>query len=143
MHTVLNQVCMCVRARACVCAQLLTSPADLESLRVQAEEGARMGYTGKQVIHPDQVPVVQQAFSPSSIQTKWATELIDAFNQHQQTGKVRLGDNDPCRAIITKCGFNTPLCCKAFIAYALGQYNAIAGISLGTPSMVAHQSSFP
>ncbi len=47
-----------------------------------------MGYTGKQVIHPDQVPVVQKAFSPSPTQTKWASELIEAFHHHQQTGKV-------------------------------------------------------
>ncbi len=47
-----------------------------------------MGYTGKQVIHPDQVPIVQAAFSPSSTQTKWATELIEAFHRHQETGKV-------------------------------------------------------
>ncbi|XP_064383467.1 citramalyl-CoA lyase, mitochondrial-like [Halichondria panicea] len=60
---------------------------DLDSLRVQSEEGARMGYTGKQVIHPDQVPIVQAAFSPSSTQTKWATELIEAFHRHQETGK--------------------------------------------------------
>ena len=47
-----------------------------------------MGYTGKQVIHPDQVPIVREAFSPSPSQAKWATELIEEFHQHQLTGKV-------------------------------------------------------
>ena len=47
-----------------------------------------MGYTGKQVIHPAQVPVVQQAFSPSREQVQWAGGLIQAFHQHQQSGKV-------------------------------------------------------
>ena len=47
-----------------------------------------MGYTGKQVIHPDQLPVVMEAFSPSPEQVKCAEGLIDAFHYHQQSGKV-------------------------------------------------------
>ena len=53
-----------------------------------SEEGARMGYTGKQVIHPNQVPIVRQAFSPSPERVKWATGLIEAFHDHQKSGKV-------------------------------------------------------
>lgn len=60
---------------------------DLDSLRQQAEEGARMGFTGKQVIHPDQVPVVQEAFSPSPKQVDWAQGLIQTFHEHQTSGK--------------------------------------------------------
>ncbi|XP_019646560.1 PREDICTED: citrate lyase subunit beta-like protein, mitochondrial [Branchiostoma belcheri] len=60
---------------------------DTESLRRQAEEGAKMGFTGKQVIHPLQVPIVQQAFSPSPERVVWARGLIQAFQQHQQEGK--------------------------------------------------------
>jgi len=63
--------------------------ADTETLKEQSVEGARMGYTGKQVIHPIQVPIVQDAFSPSQIKVEWATELIKAFEEHQQSGKVR------------------------------------------------------
>ena len=48
-----------------------------------------MGFTGKQVIHPDQVPVVQKAFSPSAQQVEWARGLIVAFRAHQKSGKVR------------------------------------------------------
>jgi len=57
-------------------------------LKEQAREGARMGYTGKQVIHPIQVPIVQEAFSPSAEKIEWATELIKAFDEHQQSGKA-------------------------------------------------------
>lgn len=64
---------------------------DLDSLRRQAEEGSRMGFTGKQVIHPNQVPVVQEAFSPSPQQTEWAQGLIQAFHQHQTSGKACVG----------------------------------------------------
>lgn len=47
-----------------------------------------MGYTGKQVIHPGQVPIVQQAFLPTSTQIEWATGLLKSFKKHQKEGKV-------------------------------------------------------
>lgn len=60
---------------------------DLDGLRLQSEEGAGMGYTGKQVIHPGQVPVVQKAFSPQAEKVEWAAALVQAFEQHQKEGK--------------------------------------------------------
>ncbi|TWW81121.1 Citramalyl-CoA lyase, mitochondrial [Takifugu flavidus] len=60
---------------------------DVEGLRKQAREGALMGFTGKQVIHPGQVQAVQEEFSPSPERVQWAKELISAFEQHQNEGK--------------------------------------------------------
>ncbi|XP_072300964.1 citramalyl-CoA lyase, mitochondrial [Eucyclogobius newberryi] len=60
---------------------------DVDGLRQQAREGALMGFTGKQVIHPGQIAAVQEEFSPSPEKVQWATELIAAFEQHQQEGK--------------------------------------------------------
>ncbi|XP_056285367.1 citramalyl-CoA lyase, mitochondrial [Pseudoliparis swirei] len=60
---------------------------DVEGLRRQAREGALMGFTGKQVIHPGQIQAVQEEFSPSQQRVQWATELIAAFDQHQKEGK--------------------------------------------------------
>ncbi|KAL1497876.1 hypothetical protein ABEB36_008762 [Hypothenemus hampei] len=60
---------------------------DLEGLKIQSEEGARLGYTGKQVIHPAQVPIVQEAFLPTSTQVEWATGLLESFEKHQKQGK--------------------------------------------------------
>lgn len=60
---------------------------DLESLHQQALEGAQMGFTGKQVIHPNQIPVVQAAFTPTPERVDWAKALVKAFVQHQQSGK--------------------------------------------------------
>ncbi|XP_065448518.1 citramalyl-CoA lyase, mitochondrial isoform X3 [Chrysemys picta bellii] len=42
---------------------------------------------GKQVIHPNQIAVVQEQFSPSPEKIKWAQELISAFEDHQRLGK--------------------------------------------------------
>ncbi|XP_035867305.1 citramalyl-CoA lyase, mitochondrial isoform X4 [Phyllostomus discolor] len=60
---------------------------DEEGLLRQSREGATMGFTGKQVIHPNQIAVVQEQFSPSPEKIKWAEELITAFKEHQQLGK--------------------------------------------------------
>uniref|UniRef100_A0A6J0UAZ0 Citramalyl-CoA lyase, mitochondrial isoform X1 n=2 Tax=Pogona vitticeps TaxID=103695 RepID=A0A6J0UAZ0_9SAUR len=60
---------------------------DEEGLRKQSREGALMGFTGKQVIHPNQVAVVQEQFTPSPEKIKWAQELITAFDEHQRIGK--------------------------------------------------------
>nr|XP_002740813.1 PREDICTED: citrate lyase subunit beta-like protein, mitochondrial-like [Saccoglossus kowalevskii] len=60
---------------------------DSEGLKRQSLEGARMGYTGKQVIHPNQISIVQEAFSPSTEKIEWAQELVKAFEDHQSSGK--------------------------------------------------------
>ena len=53
----------------------------------QSIEGAEMGFTGKQVIHPSQIDIVQKAFTPSEDRIRWANDLTQAFNAHQQSGK--------------------------------------------------------
>ena len=60
---------------------------DMEGLRRQAEEGARWGFTGKQVIHPGQVATVQAAFSPSRERVEWAEALLEAHRASQEEGK--------------------------------------------------------
>lgn len=59
---------------------------DQEALKEQSIKGANMGFTGKQVIHPSQIPIVQEAFSPSTEQIEWAKGLIQAFENHQSSG---------------------------------------------------------
>ncbi|XP_013787805.1 citrate lyase subunit beta-like protein, mitochondrial [Limulus polyphemus] len=59
---------------------------DLKGLKEQSLEGAQMGFTGKQVIHPSQIPIVQEAFAPSTDKIEWAKELIKEFKEHQMSG---------------------------------------------------------
>jgi len=59
----------------------------LDGLQKQSIEGAKMGFTGKQVIHPAQIDIVNESFSPSKQQIEYAKELIEAYDQHQLTGK--------------------------------------------------------
>lgn len=60
---------------------------DVIGLKRQAQEGAAMGFTGKQVIHPSQISVVQDAYSPAPEKVEWATELIKLYDEHQRHGK--------------------------------------------------------
>ena len=60
---------------------------DVEGLRAEAEQGAGLGFSGKQVIHPNQVGVVQEAFSPSSEAIEYAQRLVDAFSASQKEGR--------------------------------------------------------
>lgn len=61
---------------------------DSVGLQLQSEQGARNGYTGKQIIHPNQIPIVCKAFTPSAERVEWATQLIAAFEKHQESGEV-------------------------------------------------------
>ena len=60
---------------------------DVEGLRAEAEQGARIGFSGKQIIHPNQVTPVQEAFTPSDEAIAYAQRLVDAFSASQKEGR--------------------------------------------------------
>ncbi len=60
---------------------------DTQGLQREAEAGARMAFAGKQIIHPNQVAPVQQAFTPSDEAIAYALRLTRAFEENQQAGK--------------------------------------------------------
>jgi citrate lyase subunit beta/citryl-CoA lyase len=45
----------------------------------ETEEGRRMGFRGKIAIHPDQVPIINRAFTPSEAELAWARRVVAAF----------------------------------------------------------------
>ncbi|GAB3316554.1 HpcH/HpaI aldolase/citrate lyase family protein [Haloplanus salinarum] len=51
---------------------------DDEGLRAATEFAATLGYDGKMVIHPDQVPVVVDGFTPDPERVAWARRVLDA-----------------------------------------------------------------
>jgi len=59
---------------------------DLEALRREATFGARMGFSGKQTIHPNQIAPVQAAFTPDGEAAARARHLVAAFEAHQEKG---------------------------------------------------------
>ena len=60
---------------------------DMDGLRKETLRGAQMGFTGKQVIHPNQVGPVQDAFTPSREAIAQALHLVEQFETHQQSGQ--------------------------------------------------------
>jgi citrate lyase subunit beta-like protein len=48
-------------------------------------------FSGKQLIHPGQIDIVNKAFSPSEERIRWARELLEAFEQQERAGKVSFG----------------------------------------------------
>lgn len=59
---------------------------DSEGLRVEAEAAARDGFTGKLAIHPDQLSIINDAFTPSQEQIEQARAVVDAFAASPDSG---------------------------------------------------------
>ncbi len=60
---------------------------DVVNLKVEAAQGAAMGFSGKQVIHPAQVGPVQEAFTPSDEAIAHARQVVETFEASQREGK--------------------------------------------------------
>lgn len=57
------------------------------TLRAESEDGKRMGFNGKQCIHPSQVDVVQDVFSPSQDEVEWAVRVVIADQKADAQGR--------------------------------------------------------
>lgn len=70
--------------RAADVEQLLSGPrADIDDetgLRREAERARELGYTGFQAIHPKQVPVVEDVFTPDPEEVARCRELVEAMS---------------------------------------------------------------
>lgn len=64
-----------------------TNYLDLEGLEQACRESAAMGFTGKQVIHPAQIAVVQRAFMPSGQAIEHAQRVVIGAREAQEEGK--------------------------------------------------------
>jgi citrate lyase beta subunit len=60
---------------------------DMEALKIESEFGARLGYSGKQIIHPVQVQPVQTAFTPNNQAIAYAKRIVETFEASQKEGK--------------------------------------------------------
>lgn len=60
---------------------------DVSRVREEAEQGATLGFAGKQIIHPNQVQPVQEAFTPSDEEIAWARDILAAYAWYQERGQ--------------------------------------------------------
>ena len=81
---------MCsVVAAACAVEAIdtvFTDIADLAGLKRECEDGVAMGFTGKISIHPDQIPVINEIFTPSKESVDEARQLVALFEEHARRG---------------------------------------------------------
>lgn len=61
---------------------------DLAGLKARAEMVRRGGYRGMLAIHPDQVPVINEAFSPSAEEVAEAREIVALFAANPDAGTI-------------------------------------------------------
>ncbi len=81
-------MCSVVAAAAGVEAidTVFTDIADLDGLRRECEEGVAMGFAGKISIHPSQIPVINDVFTPAKDAVAEARELIALFEVNARHG---------------------------------------------------------
>jgi citrate lyase subunit beta/citryl-CoA lyase len=60
---------------------------DVTGLRAECEQGRSFGFDGKTLIHPDQVAVANEIFSPPEAEVEWARRVIAAFEDADNKGK--------------------------------------------------------
>ena len=61
---------------------------DLDGLKNECLEAAWMGYTGKITIHPSQIDIVNETFTPSANEIDESRRLIAAFAQAETDGRM-------------------------------------------------------
>lgn len=63
---------------------------DLSGLEQVAGAARRAGFRGMLAIHPDQVPVINAAFSPSDAEIEQAARIVAAFEANPRAGTIGL-----------------------------------------------------
>ena len=63
---------------------------DLAGLRRAAEASRRMGFQGRLCIHPEQVPVVNECYSPSAEEVARAERIVAAFKDAEAKGSAAI-----------------------------------------------------
>jgi citrate lyase subunit beta / citryl-CoA lyase len=60
---------------------------DDEGCRAECEQGRDLGFDGKTLIHPRQVPIANEVFGPTLAEVTWAGKVIAAFAKPDNNGK--------------------------------------------------------
>lgn len=93
---------------------------DLEGLANEARTAARDGFTGKMAIHPDQVPLINQAFTPTRESIAKARAIFAAFDAQPGAGVVSIDGQMYDRPHLSRA---ERLLARAEAASAMGDVN--------------------
>ena len=61
---------------------------DTDGLRAECDEAERDGFTGKMAIHPAQIPIINEAFTPSAEAVARSQAVVEAFRAAGNPGVV-------------------------------------------------------
>ena len=64
-----------------------TDFSDSSGLREETEFALTLGYDGKMAIHPSQVGVINDAFTPETERVEWAKQVLDARDEAETEGR--------------------------------------------------------
>ncbi|MFP3173227.1 MAG: CoA ester lyase [Vulcanisaeta sp.] len=60
---------------------------NIEGFRRECVEAKSLGFVGKQVIHPSQIPIANEVFSPSKEEIEWARRVVEAYEKAVREGR--------------------------------------------------------
>jgi citrate lyase subunit beta/citryl-CoA lyase len=60
---------------------------DSKGLEKDCKLGKSLGYTGKSIIHPDQIPIVHKSFHPNKNEISWAEKVCKIYLKSTKKGK--------------------------------------------------------
>ena len=63
---------------------------DPEALRADAQKARQMGFTGKHAIHPAQLDIINEVFSPAPDEVAYARRIMDAWDKAEAEGRGSL-----------------------------------------------------
>lgn len=90
------KVITAARAAGITCVDGVTiAIRDLDACRRDARMGARMGFDGKWAIHPTQVPIINEAYSPTPDEIARAQRIVSAYeraDREQGLGAIVIDD---------------------------------------------------
>ncbi len=66
--------------------KVFTDINDPDGLAVEARQARDLGFAGKAVIHPGQVGAVNEIFSPTEVEERWARRIVEAFERRADEG---------------------------------------------------------
>jgi citrate lyase subunit beta / citryl-CoA lyase len=87
-----NSLCLCAAAAAGVPAidTLHADFRDSAGLAAACRASRRRGFRGRIAIHPDQVTIINEAYSPSAAELAHAQRIVDAFAAQPDAGTLSL-----------------------------------------------------
>lgn len=92
LYELAGSLCLCAAAAAGVEAidTLHADFRDTEGLKVACAQARRRGFKGKIAIHPEQVEIINEAFTPSDEELAQARRIVRAFEADPQAGTLAI-----------------------------------------------------